>query len=105
MQLKIFLFDIVRTQAHWASITDILQANDIIIIGNIVQHPHRTLLLEILIRWGSSSEKERLMRKFMYGVGKIIAGVFCITVGSPLVGTIGFGVGCDGFKRLRNRIF
>lgn len=36
----------------------------------------------------------------MYGVGEIITGVFCVTVGSPLVFAGGICVGADGLNRI-----
>jgi hypothetical protein len=33
-------------------------------------------------------------------IGEVVAGVFCITVGNVIFGTIGFGVGVDGVNRI-----
>jgi hypothetical protein len=50
--------------------------------------------------WGNNPEQARLVREFMWGVGEVVAGVFCITVGNVVFGTIGFGVGVDGVNRI-----
>jgi len=36
----------------------------------------------------------------MLGVGEIVAGVFCITVGNVVFGTIRFGASIDGANRI-----
>ena len=50
--------------------------------------------------WGNNPEQARLVREFMWGVGEVVAGVFCITVGNVVFGTIGFGAGVDGVNRM-----
>ncbi len=50
--------------------------------------------------WGNSPEQARLFREFMWGVGEVVAGVFCITVGNVVFGTIGFGAAVDGTNRI-----
>jgi hypothetical protein len=50
--------------------------------------------------WGNNPEQARLVREFMFGVGEIVAGVFCITVGNVFFGTIGFGAAADGTSRI-----
>lgn len=50
--------------------------------------------------WGNNPEQARLVREFMWGVGEVVAGVFCVAVGNVIFGTIGFGVGVDGTSRM-----
>lgn len=50
--------------------------------------------------WGNSPEQARLMREFIYGIGEVISGVFCVTVGSPVFGAIGVTAGFDGVHRI-----
>jgi hypothetical protein len=50
--------------------------------------------------WGNSPEQARLMREFMLGVGEVISGVFCISVGSLVFGAIGVTAAFDGTNRI-----
>lgn len=50
--------------------------------------------------WGNNPEQARLVRDFIYGVGEIVAGIFCITVGNVVFGTIGFCAATDGANRI-----
>lgn len=50
--------------------------------------------------WGNNPEQARLIREFMYGVGEIISGVFCVTVSSGLFGAIGLVAATDGVSRI-----
>ena len=50
--------------------------------------------------WGNSPEQARLMREFMLGVGEVISGVFFISVGSVIFGSVGFSAALDGTRRI-----
>jgi len=50
--------------------------------------------------WGNNPEQARLIREFMFGVGEIIAGVFCVTVSGGIFSTIAWGVAIDGGNRI-----
>lgn len=50
--------------------------------------------------WGNNPEQARLVREFMCGVGEVVAGVFCITVGNVVFGTIGFTAAADGTSKI-----
>jgi len=40
--------------------------------------------------WGKTPEQAGQVREFMFGVGQVISGVFCITVGGPVVSRVGW---------------
>lgn len=50
--------------------------------------------------WGKNPEQARLIREFMFGVGEVIAGVFCATVSGGGLGYIAFGGGIEGCYRI-----
>jgi hypothetical protein len=51
--------------------------------------------------WGNSPEQARLVRDFMFGVGEVIAGVFCASVSGGVFGLFGGGaVAFDGTTRI-----
>lgn len=50
--------------------------------------------------WGNSPEQARLVREFIFGVGEVISGVYCVSVGSVLFGTVGFVGITDGATRI-----
>jgi hypothetical protein len=55
--------------------------------------------------WGNSPEQARIMRDFMFGVGEVIAGVFCATVSGGVLGVFGGGtVAFDGTTRMNNSL-
>ncbi len=55
--------------------------------------------------WGSSPEQARIVRDFMFGVGEVIAGVFCASVSGGVLGIFGGGtVAFDGSTRIFNSL-
>ena len=50
--------------------------------------------------WGSNPEQSRLIREFMFGVGEVISGVFCVAVSGGAFGALGVGVTIDGSRRM-----
>jgi hypothetical protein len=50
--------------------------------------------------WGNSPEQARIIREFMFGVGEVIAGVFCASVSSGLLANISVGVATEGASRI-----
>lgn len=50
--------------------------------------------------WGNNPEQARLVREFMFGVGEVIAGVFCATVSGGALGLIAASVATDGGYRI-----
>ena len=54
--------------------------------------------------WGKTPEQAARMRDFMLGVGEVISGVFCATVGTPFGGTLSFCLWTDGFSRMYNSL-
>ena len=55
--------------------------------------------------WGKTSEQARLTRDFMFGVGEIIAGVFCATVSGGILGSFGATtLAFDGTSRIFNSL-
>jgi hypothetical protein len=39
--------------------------------------------------WGKDPQQARYIQDFMFGVGEVISGIFCITVGAPVIGIVG----------------
>lgn len=64
------------------------------------EYKPRTRKLNSQSEWGNNPEQARLIREFMFGVGEVIAGVFCATVSGGTLGTIAFGVAADGGYRI-----
>ena len=50
--------------------------------------------------WGKSPEQARIVREFMLGVGEVITGVFCISVGGVVFGSVGLTAAFDGTSRM-----
>lgn len=50
--------------------------------------------------WGNNPEQAKLIREFMFGVGEVISGVFCVTVSGGALGPVAWGVAIDGTSRI-----
>jgi hypothetical protein len=55
--------------------------------------------------WGNSPEQARIIRDFMFGVGEVVAGVFCASVSGGVFGIFGGGtVAFDRVTRMFNSL-
>ncbi len=50
--------------------------------------------------WGNNPEQSRLVREFMFGVGEIVAGVFCVSVGGVFFSIGAASLLFDGGSRI-----
>lgn len=50
--------------------------------------------------WGNNPEQARLIREFIFGVGEIVSGVFCVSVGGVLFSIGGASLLFDGGSRI-----
>ncbi|MBX7066486.1 MAG: hypothetical protein K1X28_04590 [Parachlamydiales bacterium] len=50
--------------------------------------------------WGNSPEQARIIREFMLGVGEIVAGVFCVSVGGVTFSAAGITLLFDGGSKI-----
>ncbi len=49
---------------------------------------------------GDDPEQARLVREFMFGVGEIVTGIFCVSVGGVLFSAGGITILFDGGSRV-----
>jgi hypothetical protein len=61
---------------------------------------NQSLALIYESEWGNNPEQAKLVREFMFGVGEIVAGVFCVSVGGIFFSIGGAGLLFDGSSQI-----